>query len=180
MLKEDTRSFGVVLERGPSASRWADWAWKVVAIIPDAPATGGWRELERDGECVRYMAAPFSATLHHKMVETYDANLESSAPSIWAALVEDPSQDPPWKVQGVTLDPYQAQSWQEAAEGLVEKLPMPEETLAWFAGFLKQAPEAPAFKKRRRDSVKVEEQKFGKEPIFSPLGRRIDENDGHL
>lgn len=180
MLKEDTRSFGVVLERKPSVSRWADWTWKVVAIIPDAPATGGWSELEREGESVRYMIAPFAVTLHYKMVETYDANLESSEPSIWAALEEDSSQDPPWKVRGVTLDPYQAQSWQEAGEGLVEKLPMPPETLAWFAGFLKQVPEAPAFRKRRRDSVKVEEQKFGKEPIFSPLGRRIDEGDGRL
>lgn len=176
MQKEVSRQFGVVLQRRPAVSKWADWVWSVAEIVPDAPATGGWREIGRDGDIVRYMNAPFTVTLHYKMVEAYDSNIETGQPAIWAALAENDAADPPWRVIGVTVDPYQAQSWQEAGEGLVERLALPADAVAWMARFLKEIPEAPAFRKRRRDSAKVEEQKFGKTPIFQQ-GHRHDGQD---
>ncbi len=178
MLKEASRRFGVILERRPATSKWADWVWGVAAVVPDAPQTNGWVEMEREGDVVRYLSAAYTVSLHHRMVEAYDSNIETGSPAIWAALFEDDKANPPWRVIGVTVDPYQAQSWQEAGEGLIERLPMPAETVVWVANFLKALPEPPRFSKRRRDSVYVEETKFGKEPIFSPEGRIGGRNGG--
>lgn len=178
MQREASRRFGVILERRPATSKWADWVWGVVAVVPDAPDTVGWVEIERQGEVVRYLSASYSAVLHHKMVEAYDANIEIGSPAMWAALMEDNNFDPPWRVIGVTVDPYQAQSWLEAGEGLIERVPMPLETVAWMANFLKALPEPPKFSKRKRDSVPIEEAKFGKEPIFAPGGRTAGKTEG--
>lgn len=171
MQREASRQFGVILERRPATSKWADWVWGVAAVVPDAPDTAGWVEIGREGEVVRYLSAAYTASLHYKMVEAYDANIETGSPAMWAGLMEDGALDPPWRVIGVTVDPYQAQSWQEAGEGLIERVAMPAETVVWMANFLKELPEPPRFTKRRRDAVHVEETKFGKEPIFTPGGR---------
>ncbi|MBA5776630.1 DUF3305 domain-containing protein [Stappia sp. F7233] len=176
MAKEVSRQFGVVLQRRPAVSKWADWVWSVADIVPDAPATDGWREIAREGDVVRYMNAPFTATLYEKMVEAYDSNIETGQPAIWVALAENDAGDPPWRVIGVTVDPYQAQSWQEAGEGLVERIALAPDAVAWMARFLQEVPEAPAFRKRRRDSAKVEEPQFGKTPIFSPEHRRSEQD----
>src|SRR5690606_36083304 len=166
--------FGVALERRPSVSRWADWSWRVTAVLPEFEATGGWRTVAADGELRRYVAGRFALTLHHRMVQAYDANLETGSPSIWVVLSEVAASGdaPPWRVAVLTADPYEAEGYLESAEALVEKVAMPPQTVAWLAGFLRQLPEPPKFQKRRRTQVEVEDHKFGKVPIFSPEGRR--------
>ncbi len=178
MEKEVSASFGIVLERRPATSKWADWTWSVVELIADAPATEGWTVLSEEGARVRYLSAPHFVTLHHKMVEAYDANIETGTPMLWAMLDEaSEGGDPPYRVRGLTADPYEAQGVLDSAEGIVERLPMPAGTVAWMARFLASLPEAPAFRKRRRDKVVVEKQIFGKEPIFSPLGRKEEQEE---
>jgi len=171
--REVSAMFGIVLERRPSPSKWADWSWAVVEVIPDAPPTEGWTVIQEQGGVTRYLSSPHMLVLHHKMVEAYDANIETGDPSIWAMLDDEiEARDPPYRVRGVTADPYEAQGVLDSAEGLVERVQMPRETVAWMAQYLGSLPEAPAFRKRRRDRVELEKQIFGKEPIFSPLGRK--------
>lgn len=168
MEREISAQFGMVLERRPAASAWADWVWRIVDVVPDAPATDGWLLLSEEGGVRRYLSAPHALTLHHKMVEAYDANIETGSPKIWAMLDDATAGgEPPFRVRGVTADPYEAQGVLDCAEGLVEKLDMPRATIAWMAAFLSAIPEAPAFRKRRRDKVEIEKQIFGKEPVFT-------------
>lgn len=170
--REVSTMLGVVLERRPATSRWVDWVWAVPEVVADASATDGWSEIARDAETVRYLSAPHALTLHHKMVEAYDANIETGEPCVWALLeATDGSVDPSWRVFGVTADPYEAQGFLERPDSLVERVPMPAATVAWMARFLAAIPDAPAFKKRRRTKAVQERQIFGKAPIFSPEGR---------
>lgn len=170
--REVSAMLGVVLERRPATSRWVDWVWAVPEVVADAPETDGWREIAQDGETVRYFSAPHALTLHHKMVEAYDSNIETGEPCVWALLEAAGSgSEPPWRVFGVTADPYEAQGFMERPDSLVERVPMPAATVAWMARFLAAIPEAPSFKKRRRTKAVAERQIFGKAPIFSPEGR---------
>ena len=177
MQRETTTFFGVILEREPATSPWADWIWRVADVVTDAPETDGWMLMSEEGEGrVRYLNAPHPLTLHHKMVEAYDANIETGAPKLWVMLDDEPGAQPPFRVRGITADPYEAQGALDSAEGLVEKIEMPRATLAWMARFLSEIPEAPAFRKRRRDKVQIEKQIFGKDPVYTSL--RHDPEEG--
>ncbi len=172
MEAEISVAVGIVLERRESSNRWLDHVWEPIAVIPDAPATGGWQVLREEAGCTQFHYAPVSVTLHRKLGEAYDANVETEQPSLWVML-DDADADPvPFTLRGVTADPYEAQGMLDAGEGLVERLPMPEPMVAWMADFLRQMPEPEKFRKRKRTSSKPEEQQFGKDPIFAPGGRR--------
>lgn len=178
MQREVSAPFGVVLERRPSTSKWVDWSWSVVDVIADAPATDGWTVLSDENGRRRYLSSPHMVVLHHKMVDAYDANIETGAPSVWVMLDETTdAAEPAYRVRGVTADPYEAQGVLDSAEGIVDRLPMPTVAVTWMAKFLGSLPDAPAFRKRRRDRVEIEKQIFGKEPIFSPLGRREEREE---
>jgi hypothetical protein len=169
--KEITVWVGIVLERRESSNRWLDHVWSAITVVPDAPATDGWQVLRSDGDCVQYHYAPVPLTLHRKLGEAYDANVETEAPALWILLDDSDTEPVPYSVRAVTADPYEAQGMLDAGEGLVERVPMPEALVAWMVEFLKQMPDPEKFRKRKRKSFKSEEQQFGKEPIFAPGGQ---------
>lgn len=172
MEKEITVWVGIVLERRKSSNRWLDHVWSAISVVPDAPATDGWQVLRSDGDRVQFHYAPLPLTLHRKLGEAYDANVETEAPAIWILLDDADTEPVPYSVRGVTADPYEAQGMLDAGEGLIERVPMPEELVSWMVEYLKQMPDPEKFRKRKRTSSKPEEQQFGKEPIFAPGGRR--------
>ena len=53
---------GIVVRRTPGVTRWAKWAWKVVAVLPGA-GPANWRELRREGDAVEYHAATLTLDL---------------------------------------------------------------------------------------------------------------------
>ena len=61
-LERASMPVGIVVRRTPGVTRWAKWAWKVVAVLPGAPPAN-WRELRRDGEAVEYHAATLTLDL---------------------------------------------------------------------------------------------------------------------
>lgn len=174
MQPEISVSVAIIIERKTSTHRWADYSWSAVGVVAEAPPTEGWQIcLETEG-VTHYMRSPLVLTLHRKLGEAYDANIETGTPSVWILMDddEDPESVVPWKIRAVTADPFEAQGMLDAAEGLVERVPMPEPMIAWMANFLKQMPEPEKFRKRKRQPANFEEPQFGKEPIFAPSGQR--------
>ncbi len=169
---EITRHVGILLERRKSTHPWGDYIWMPVAVLDEAPETGGWEELEPLGETRVFRYGQVPLTLHRRMGEAYDANIETEAPALWVMLDDADSDPVPYKVRGVTADPYEAMGVLDSGEGLVERLPIPADILHWMVAYLKQMPDPEKFKKRKRQPHTTEEQKFGKEPIFAPGGRR--------
>ncbi|WP_417684353.1 DUF3305 domain-containing protein [Roseibium sp.] len=179
MEVEITRHVGIVLEKRKSTHRWGGDIWTPVAILVDPPQTGGWQEIETGEERRLFQYGPVALTLHRKMGEAYDANIETENPALWVMLDDADTEPVPYKVRGVTVDPYEAMGVLDSGEGLVERMPVPVEILHWMVDYLKQMPDPEKFRKRRRVSHKTEEQKFGKIPIFEQGGRREgDEHDG--
>ncbi|MFD1694691.1 DUF3305 domain-containing protein [Roseibium aestuarii] len=179
MLREVSYPVGIVLERRPSQNKWVDHSWQVVDLILDPPAMDGWQELpttapgEADDGVRRFCYGPVFITLHRRMGEAYDHNILTGHPAVWVMLDDLIGETVPYRFRGVTVDPFEAQGFLDCAEGLIERLPMPEAIRAWMAGYMQEMPEPEQFKKRKRVTFKrEEEQKFGKDPIFSPQGRK--------
>jgi len=165
---------GVLIERRKSNHPWADFVWKGIGVVPNASPTDGWQTAVQGGDVTQFLYSPVRLGLHRRMGEAYDANVETGTPALWILLDEADTDPVPFQVRGVTADPYEAQGRLDSAEGLVERVEMPREILTWAVAFLKQMPDPEAFKKRKRVPNKLEEQKFGKSPIFSQEGRRGD------
>jgi hypothetical protein len=116
---------GVVVERRKTESKWADFIWRAVSVLPGKPDIDAWTTLrEQDGVLLLY-GGTASIDLHRSETERYRENLTSGAASIW--VVVSPSEGPwPYAVTAVTADPAEGESFTEAATNLVEQVPMPE------------------------------------------------------
>ncbi|MHC4046645.1 DUF3305 domain-containing protein [Bradyrhizobium sp. 23AC] len=116
---------GVVVERRKADSPWVDFIWRGIAILPDEPATRPWSAVrEQDGTTLFY-AGRAAVDLYPSETARYRDNLASGSPSIWIVL--SPSEGAwPYAITAVTADPAEGEGFTEAADNLVEAVPMPE------------------------------------------------------
>ena len=140
---------GVVVERRKADSPWVDFIWRGIAVLPDAPVTQPWTVLrEQDGTTLFY-AGSATVDLYPSETARYRDNLASGSPSIWTVL--SPSDGAwPYTVTAVTADPAEGEGFTEAADNLVEAVPMPEVLREAIASFGAEHPVEREFVKRKR------------------------------
>lgn len=140
---------GIVVERLKAGSPWADFIWRSAAVLPDEPETKPWTILrEQDGTTLFYAG---SATVDLYVSETprYVDNLASGTPSIW--VVMSPSEGPwPYTIAAATADPAEGEGFTEAADNLVEAVPMPEAVREVIESFIAEHHVEREFVKRER------------------------------
>ena len=171
--REVSIPLGIVVEKRKSSHPWANWIWKPVSVVVNAPADSRWVEMMRSGDSIRYHAGTLLLTLHRKDTEALRANLMLPAPELYVVLQEDEDagSDFPYAPHAVTASAYDAQDMMDAGDDIVEKVPMPEAVAAFIQAFVEEHHVEEEFIKRKRDKVKLEDQKFGKEPIFTDVTR---------
>lgn len=142
-------SLGVVVERRKAASPWVDFIWRAVAVLPDEPATKPWTVLrEQDGATVFY-AGSATVDLYPSETARYRDNLASGSPSIWTVL--SPSEGAwPYALTAVTVDPAEGEAFTEAADNLVEAVPMPAALCVAIERFIAEHHVERGFVKRKR------------------------------
>lgn len=157
---------GVVVERRAATNPWADWTWRVIAVLPGTAGTG-WRRMVTGDGWTRYFAGSAVVDLHRADTEAYVHNLESREPAVYVVLSnrENPTEDQPYDLSQVTVSPYEAQDVLDSAEELVERIPMPPVMIEWVQAFVDAHHVERKFVKRKRDRVELDERKFGNEPI---------------
>lgn len=140
---------GIVVERLKAGSPWADFIWRSAAVLPDEPETKPWTILrEQDGTTLFYAG---SATVDLYVSETprYRDNLASGTPSIW--VVMSPSEGSwPYTIAAATADPAEGEGFTEAADNLVEAVPMPEAVREVIESFIAEHHVEREFVKRER------------------------------
>jgi len=170
-----TRAFmpvGVVVRRTPGVTRWAKWAWRVVAVLPGA-GPANWRELRRDGDAVEYHAATLPLELWSSDTEAYLVGLSAKVPFVTVVLREcqttthnqtgdDQPEDLPWDVVTVTASAYEGQDYVDSGDGLIETVPMPLGMIAWVRDFIAEHHVEEVFVKRQRDKMRVDMVEDGK------------------
>lgn len=159
---------GVVVERRESTHPWGDWVWKPVAVFSGARAEARWEIMMQEASFVRFHAGTLNFVLHRKETEAYIENLNLEEPVIYVILQEngDEAAEFPWEPHAVTASPFEAQDYEDTGDDIIEKVPMPEEVAAFVQAFVDHHHVEQKFIKRKRDKLKLEDQKFGKHPIF--------------
>ena len=155
--KSLTIPIGVVLRRQPGVTRWAKWAWKAVAVLPNA-GPGGFRVLREDGDVTEFHAATLPMELHWTEVESYRTALMMRPPSVFAVLNkgEDAANEHDIGVHLVTANADFAQEYQDSDEVIVEPIPMPEALIGTIRDFCDAHFKDEPFVKRRRDKKRID------------------------
>ena len=145
-----TMPLGVVVRRAPGVTRWTQWSWQAVAVLPGArPAD--WAVLRSEGDVTEYHAATRQLELHGAECEAYMAGLSDKMPSIYVIMRKPLQGDRPLDIVLVTASPFEAQDYMDNGEDIVEKVPMPAGLLAWVRDFTDRFFAEEVFIKRRRN-----------------------------
>lgn len=177
MARIETLDVGVIVERRKLDHPWQEWSWRPVAVVPGAPRVGGWKQIVSGDGWAQFHAGTATVELHPAEAEGYVVALQANPPRVWVVLREDEGGEFPYKVHLVTMSAYRSQDYMDSSEEIVEAIAMPAAMVAWLEAYVAKHFVAEPFRKRKRDKVKVEELKFGKEPIFRSAAR-VAREDG--
>ncbi|MGH6912214.1 MAG: DUF3305 domain-containing protein [Geminicoccaceae bacterium] len=179
MERRASMPLGVVIERRRSKSPWQEWIWRPVSVIPGAPAVGAeGRELIHGEGWTHYHAATLPLELHRGETEAYLLNLSQRPPRVYVVL--RPASEPcphPYRPLLVTASPYEAESYQESGDEIVEGVVMPELVVSWVQAFVQRHHVDRPFVKRKRwklGAPSTEHAPSGSERPASRIGGRED------
>ena len=146
---------GVLAERRPAVTKWAEEVWRVVEVLEQAPAVPDWTLLREETGRSLFFAGTAEVVLHPTDTSNYKHNIEAEQPLVWVAL--RPAATPSgFVLQTVTVDPGEAHLHADTGNDLVEALPMPPGLLAATADFIARHHVERAFYKRKRDKADPE------------------------
>ena len=145
----------VLVERRPGVTQWAEWSWRAVEVLEEAPELPPWTVLREAEGRTLFLAGHAEVELHPTDTTNYRDNLTAAAPSVWVVLRE--ADAPPGLVLHlVTVDAGEAHVYADAGRDLLEALPMPLGLRALTAQFVAQHHVERRFHKRRRDRADPE------------------------
>jgi uncharacterized protein DUF3305 len=140
---------GVVVERRKADSRWVDFLWRGIGVLPDKPEMTPWTVLREQEGRTLFFAGSATVDLYRSETARYRDNLGTGAPSVWIVL--SPSEDAwPYVVSAVTADPAEGEAFTEAGANLVEAVPMPEVLREAIENFITEHHVETVFVKRER------------------------------
>jgi hypothetical protein len=158
---------GVVVERRKGVTRWAEHVWRPVAVFTGGASQEGWHEMRSGEDWTQFYAGTQEIELHRSDAEDYARSLTSPRPAIYVVLAPARGEIP-WRVQLVTASPGEAEAYTVGGDHIVEGVPIPDDIRPVLEAFVDSHYRPQKFKKRQRDRPPaLEEQKFGKEPIFA-------------
>lgn len=122
----------VVIERRRQPSRWEDWGFRIVEVVPDEGGFGtDARLLRDDGQTAQFLHPGLQVGVYRDEAEGYYLNLSSGTPVwfvMWRTAEDDPSRAWP---EMVTLSYHEAGRLLDAQER-VDNLPLPADIAAWL------------------------------------------------
>lgn len=77
---------GVIVERRPAKSPWADFLYRPVSVLDGVPAAPPWTQIGAEGDLTTYYAGDAVIELHRTETANYRDNLASGAPLLWVIL----------------------------------------------------------------------------------------------
>ena len=144
---------GIVVERREIESRWADFTWEPVAVIPGAApleSSSEWLPLRSGEGWEHFLIGTLDIELFRRETEGYRANLSNVPPHVYVVLTRGTEADEPEIMPFLATGcPYEAESYTEGDEEIVEGVPMPDEIGAWLQQFIDSYHVDEPFKKRK-------------------------------
>ncbi len=145
----------VLAERRPGATPWAEWSWRAVEVLDDAPDLPPWTVLLEEAGRTLFLAGRTEVALYPTDTANYRDNLRADPPLIWVVLRQ--AEAPPGlRLYTVTVDGGEAHIYADTGTDLLEALAMPAGLRAVVEAFVAQHHVERAFHKRQRDRVDPE------------------------
>ena len=143
---------GIVVERRRIDHAWQRWRWSVPSVFLGAGAVQAWRPLLQGQSFAQWHAATLPLELHRKETVDYKLALAAEPPQIYVVLrrSETPDEEWPWQPFLVTASPFEAQTYQEPGDDIVEAVAMPEGLVELVEAFVEREHVDESFFKRRR------------------------------
>ncbi len=141
---------GVLVERRPATSPWAEHVWAATELLLDAPEMAPWTMLRQEAACTVFFAGSGELRLFRTETANLKHNMDGPAPRIWVVL-RPVEAAPGMALQCVTADPGEAHLYADSGNDLVEALPMPAPVAEAIAGFITAHHREEVHHKRRRD-----------------------------
>lgn len=177
MKTTEKMTVGIVVERRDADNRWEDYTWHPVAVIPGAPPLADpreWRLLRQGEGWNQFHIGSLEIELFRGETEGYRANLSTAQSSLYVVLtLGEEADDPDILPFLVTACPYEAESYTESGEEIVEGVPMPAEIEAWVQAFVDEHHVDQPFKKRKNKAYDPRKGGFSKPPR-APRGGGFD------
>lgn len=145
----------VMAERRPASSPWADWTWRVVEVLEEAPEVAPWTLLRQETDRALFLAGHADVALHPTDTDNYKHNLEAPDPRIWVVLRPAPGE-PGMALHLVTLDPGEAHLYADVGNDTLESLPLPAFLRAPLEAYVARHHQERGFWKRGRDRLDPE------------------------
>jgi hypothetical protein len=156
---------GVLAERRPAVTRWADHVWVVTDVLLDPPELAPWTVLHDQDGTTRFFAGSAELELFRTETDNLKHNTEAPDPRIWVVL-RPVEAEPGMRLQRVTVDPGEAHLFADVGNDQLESLPLPAPLLEAIRAFVARHHEERQFFKRKRDRADPE-----------ALGRRVADFD---
>lgn len=146
---------GVVAERRPGVTPWAEFAWAAREVLEDAPAIPPWTLLRQEDGRTLFFAGTAEIAIYPTDTDNYIHNLEQDPPRVWVVL-RPAAAEPGLALHAVTVDAGEAQLYADAGSDLLEALPMPSGVRLVLERFVAEHHKERRFHKRRRDRADTE------------------------
>ena len=163
----------VVMRRERIANRWQPWRWMLDDVVAQEPGFGSEPRLLHKTEQEELWLHPgFQVELFRDDAEGYYLNVSTDAPGwfvLWrmeeeATVAAEPLARPTM----VTLSYHDAGRWLDAQE-TVEQIPAPPHVVEWMRGFVEQHYVLEPKKRRRPESFKRLQDRFGNPAAVTTL-----------
>ncbi|SDD75992.1 DUF3305 domain-containing protein [Belnapia rosea] len=140
----------VLAERRPAATRWADWSWRAVEVLREAPELPDWTVLREEGGSTLFFAGAAEIVLSPTDTPNYRDNMTADPPRIWVVL-RPVEAEPGLALHVVTVDAGEAQLYADSGADLLESLVLPDWLRPVVDAFILEHHVERAQHKRRRD-----------------------------
>ncbi|MFC4169341.1 DUF3305 domain-containing protein [Teichococcus aestuarii] len=145
----------VIAERRPSSSPWADWSWRVVEVLAEAPDVPPWTLLRQEEGRALFLAGHAAVALHPTDTSNYLSNLESEDPRLWVVL-RPAAGEPGMALHLVTIDPGEAHLYADVGNDTLESLRLPAFLHGPLEAYVARHHRERGFSKRQRDRADPE------------------------
>jgi hypothetical protein len=146
---------GVIVERRKAASKWIDFTWRAVSVLPGQPSAAPWTELSSSEEVTTFYAGAATIDLYRSEAPYYRDNIATGRPLVWVKL-RPSGRAVPYEVAAVTADPTEGESFSEAGNDLIDTVGMPDAIRAALEAFVAEHHVEREFYKRKRDRADPE------------------------
>jgi hypothetical protein len=171
----------VVMRKVPTSSAWQPWRWELADVVPQEESFGtAPTRLVQGDDGERWLHPGFRVELFRDEAEGYYLNVTTPAPC-WFVLwrMEDEpglASEPIPRPLMVTLSYHEAARWLDAQE-TVEQVPAPPAVVEWMRAFYLEHYVPEPKKRKRPESFKRLEDRFGN-PVSVSTGKKYGGGGG--